>query len=138
MKGIFLITGIALLAFGACKEKATKAPPPEPVIEEVVEIAEPDTLYQEQVVEEPVYVPEPDKYFLIAASFVEYDNAQRCQSDLLNRGMRSEIIQRSHGPNSNFYRVSYMSFNDKREALRTLNNERNQEGKENVWLLVKR
>jgi len=45
---------------------------------------------------------------------------------------------RSWGENSDFYKVSYMGFSDKKEAISKMQQERSQPGKEKVWVLVKR
>jgi cell division protein FtsN len=142
MKLITLITLFAgILIFSACNKKQKTVPVP--VLPEIVEAIEPDTTYYEEIIEEVIEEPVQnnsaanDKYFLIKASFVEYSNAEKCQQDLQNKGLQSEIIQREQGPNPNFYKVSYMSFSSRQQAISTLNNERNSQGTEDVWLLIK-
>jgi cell division protein FtsN len=143
MKRFFFFSLAIVFCFASCKEK--KAPPPPPVeTEEVAEVMEQDTSFVEEDIFQEITPPAftgnraNDKYFLIAGSFMEYGNAEQCRQDLINKGMRSEIIQREQGPNSDFYKVSYMSFSNWKEALQMLENERSTPGKENVWLLVKR
>ncbi len=140
MKRILLFTLLLAFTISGCNKsgKKTAAPVVDNIQEELVEATDSDTIYQEEVFEEaePEFEPlAPDKYFLITASFRKYENAQKYQEELRNKGMRSEIIQRNYGPNNQYYRVSYMSFSDKAEALRTMRNERTQQGKEKVWIL---
>src|SRR5690554_635521 len=140
MKSIFLMSAVVLFLGAACKEKKQAPPPPPPKPEVVVEPQ--DTLEIAPVQEEVVYaepVPlAPDKYFLISASFQEYANAEKYQKELANQGFSSEIIHRQHGPNNEFYRVSYQAYSSWKEALNQLEAERNTPGKEGVWLLVKK
>ena len=142
MKSIYLLTIILAFSIAACNKTAKKpTPQPQPVVEETIqEVEEEPEVYAEEVFEEPVFKTPSgnDKYFLISASFMEYSNAEKLQQDLAQKGMRSEIIQREHGPNPDFYKVSYMSFNNWEQAVNALESERNTPGKESVWLLVKR
>ena len=142
MKKITLFTVLAMFLLAGCKDKPKKATPAKkPAIAVVQEIKPDTTVVEELVVEEPVVEAQPlvpKRYFLISGSFQEYSNAEKLQSMLANQGMDAQIIQRELGPNSDFYKVSYMGFSDWKEALRTLENERNTPGKEGVWLLVKK
>lgn len=140
MKRIFLMSAVILILGAACKEKK-QAPPPPPPAPKAEVVAEPqDTVEVAPVQEEVVYAEpvEPDKYFLISGSFQEYANAEKHQKELANQGFSSEIIHRQHGPNNEFYRVSYQSYSSWKEALNNLESERNTPGKEGVWLLVKK
>jgi len=140
MKRIFLMSAVILFLGAACKEKKQAPPPPPPAPKPEV-VAEPqDTVESVPVQEEVVYAEpvEPDKYFLISGSFQEYANAEKYQKELANQGFQSEIIHRQHGPNNEFYRVSYQSYSSWKEALNNLEAERNTPGKEGVWLLVKK
>ena len=142
MRNVVLAAIVLLLSFSGCKDKAAKKSPaakPTPVV--VAENPVTDSSFVEEAEEKHIEnknLAANDKYFLISASFQEYNNAEKLQIALSNKGMNSQIIQRSSGPNSEFYKVSYMSFSDWNEAVRTLNNERATPGKEGVWLLVKK
>ena len=142
MRNVVLAAIVLLLSFSGCKDKAAKKAPaakPTPVV--VAENPVTDSSFVEEAEEKHIEnknLAANDKYFLISASFQEYNNAEKHQIALSNKGMNSQIIQRSSGPNSEFYKVSYMAFSDWNEAVRTLNNERATPGKEGVWLLVKK
>lgn len=141
MQKLALFTVLAVFLIAGCKDKP-KAPAKKPATA-VVEEKKPDTTFVEEVIdEEPILeeqAPEiAQKYFLISGSFQEYSNAEKLQRNLADQGMDAQIIQREPGPNSDFYKVSYMGFSDWKEALATLENERNTPGKEGVWLLVKK
>ena len=135
---------IAALFIGAgCKDKPAKQPQ-KPVKTEVVQKkVVKDTVKQE--VEKPEVkevVPEPpkpaDKYFLIAGSFAKEHNANVFKSKLEAEGYQAQVIERPGGPNGEFFKVSYMSFYDKKEALSELKTARNNAGQEDVWLLIKK
>ncbi|WP_439181750.1 SPOR domain-containing protein [Carboxylicivirga taeanensis] len=140
-----LITAFAILALliVGCKDKTAKTPQ-KPVKTAVVEkqvVA--DSLNNETpepVVEE--VQPEPpkpaDKYFLIAGSFASRHNADEFVTQLTNEGYNAQVIERPAGPNSDFYKVSYMSFYDRNEAFAELRNARDIEGRDDVWLLIKK
>lgn len=140
MKKILLVA-VAFLVIGvACKDKK-KSEEKEPAKQEVEQPvpAEPDTIAQQ--IEEPEPEPEPvepDKYFLIAGSFSKQTNAETFKNKLGQEGFQAEVITRSWGPNSEFYKVAYMGFRDKNEAISKMKQERNQSGKEDVWVLVKK
>jgi cell division protein FtsN len=142
MRRIALFTILAILVLAGCKNEPKKAAPAKKPAKTVVAEKEPDTTFVEAVVEEePVIEAQPvvpDKYFLISGSFQDYSNAEKLQRNLADQGMNSQIIERAQGPNSDFYKVSYMGFSDWKEALRTLESERSTPGKEGVWLLVRR
>jgi cell division protein FtsN len=134
---------IAVVFTASCKDKPEKEPQ-KPVQSEVVQTeVEKDTLKQEiempVVEEEPVEPPKPaDKYFLIAGSFAKEHNANIFKSKLEADGYSSQVIERRGGPNEEFYKVSYMSFYDKKEAYAELRNARRTDGREDVWLLIKK
>jgi len=142
MKSIILYTIISIFILSGCKDKATKTAPVKKTTVATQIEPEIDTAVVNQVIaEEPIVEAEPiipNTYFLISGSFQNYSNAEKYQQNLTDQGMDSQIIQRQQGPNSQFYKVSYMGFNDWNEALRTLKYERNTPGKEGVWLLVKK
>ena len=154
MRLIVISLLVAVFSFTACNKK-TKKVATKPVVKEAV--AQPDTTVAQDSVEidellseEPAFteeeIQEPaepqstanDRFFLISASFSDYANAEKHQQSLIRQGFTSEIITRQEGANSNFYKVSYMSFSNYREALQKLDQERNTPGKEHVWLLVKK
>ncbi len=137
MKKIFLVASAILLIAVACKDKKQPAEP-EPVSQEneISEPAEPDTVAQEDTITEPP--PEPDKYFLIAGSFERLNNAETFQKEMAGKGFKSEVITRNWGPNREYYKVSYMGFKDKQEAISHMKEERNKEGRDSVWVLVKK
>ncbi len=135
MKKIASSLLITAALFGACKEK------PKPLPQELVQpVAEKPKAKPEPQMVESEPEPEPiiqDKYFLIAGSFRTLEQAQAYESYLIrNEGYSPQIVQRSYGANSEFYRVAYKSFADKSTAFNELEHEREIEGKE-VWLLVK-
>ncbi|MBS2096774.1 SPOR domain-containing protein [Carboxylicivirga linearis] len=136
------ILGI-ITSMGACKEKPqkqTQKPQTKVVEKPVKDTMTPDTL--NKVAEEKIAIPEPpkpeDKYFLIAGSFQSRENAEIFKLRLEEQGYNSNIIERRRGPNNEFFKVSYKSFYDRTEAYAELRNARNSEGRDNVWLLVKR
>lgn len=126
---------VSAFFIGACKEKPKQVPQEllKPVVKEEPKPVE-EVVAPEPEVVEPVVV---DKYFLIAGSFRTLEQAQAYESYLIQtEGYSTQIVQRSYGPNSEYYRVAYKSFSDKADALTELEHEREIEGKE-VWLLVK-
>ncbi len=159
MKKNLALLLICFLPFISCKDKKSKVSTP--VVKEVItpEIVEEDTLSikadtlaveieeeeQEEIFNEESFQSnlaidnsdKPHKYFLIGGSFIQYENAQRYQQKLINDGYSSEIIERPEGPNSQFYKVSYMSFSSWNNAVEQYKSERYQTGKEDVWILVR-
>ena len=135
---ILLITVVFTLGIFACgkkKEDATKT-----VKREVVKpvVVEKDTVPPTPE-PEPIVVEKPDnKYFLISASFTNESNALAYKDKLTNEGFDSEMIIRRSGANPDFYKDSNKGFADKEKALNELSYEKNQPGKEDVWLLIKR
>ena len=133
---------VALLIGAGCKDKPTKKPQ-KPVKTAVVkkEVVK-DTVKKEELKPEvKEVIPEPpkpaDKYFLIAGSFAKRHNADVFVSKLEADGYNAQVIERPGGPNGEFYKVSYMSFYDKKEALAELRTARQSEGNGDVWLLIK-
>jgi cell division protein FtsN len=139
MKKIFWVAIVLAFVSVACKNKKEKQDT-EAVNKEVTTPAMPDTLAQAvaQPEPEPEPKPEPDKYFLIAGSFVNPSNAEAFQKQLSEKGFNAQVITRDWGINSEFYKVSYMGFKDKHEAISKMKEERQQPGKEDVWVLVKK
>lgn len=133
---ILLITFVFALGIISCnkkKEDTTKI-----VKREVVKPVVVDTLPPAPQ-PEPVVIEKPDnKYFLISASFTSESNAVAYKDKLTNEGFDSELIVRRSGANPDFYKVSYKGFADKEKAFNELSYEKNQPGKEDVWLLIKR
>lgn len=86
--------------------------------------------------EQKAQVPD-DKYFLIAGSFQDRDNAEKFKAELESQGYEAKIIVRETGPNQDFYKVSYKSFYDRNEAFKELSKEKQQPNNEHVWLLIK-
>lgn len=144
MKNLITTLAIAALILSAgCKDKPQNKAQ-RPVKKEVMQkevkkdTSAVDTLMNEPVVKE-VETPKPeDKYFLIAGSFENRNYADDFKSQLEADGYNSRVIERPAGPNGEFYKVSYQSFYDKEEAFSELNTARNVEGRDDVWLLIKR
>lgn len=138
MKKILLVAAAFLVIGVACKDKP-KPVEKKPVKKEVKAPVKKDTVARKVEKPEPEPIPEkPDKYFLIAGSFSDQANAESFKQELLEKGFESQVITRNWGDNSDFYKVSYMGFSDKTEAIAKMEQERMQAGKEDVWVLVKR
>ncbi len=143
MRKLFVILSVfALLTGAGCKDKPSKKPQ-KPVKTAVVEkkvvkdTTAVDTVKSKPVVKE-VEPPKPaDKYFLIAGSFANKKNAEIFKAKLVAEGYQSVIIERPHGLNGEFYKVSYKSFYDRKEAFAELRTARYSEGRDDVWLLIK-
>ena len=142
MRRIVFVAIVMLLAMSACKGKtAKKVQTPQPAPVAVVEELKEDPVVEEVVPDPVIEAPTTsanDRYFLIAASFQELSNAEKYKQSLVNKGLSAQIIQRNDGPNSDFYKVAYMSFHSWKEAIKALGSERATPGKEGVWLLVKK
>ncbi len=138
-----LLAIAALLMAAGCKDKPAKKPQ-KPVKTAVVQkTVEKDTVKQEVKTPEVKEVqPEPpkpaDKYFLIAGSFESQQNAEIFKAKLVADGFDAKVIERPGGPNGEFYKVAYKSFYDRNEAYAELRTARNNEGRDDVWLLVKK
>ncbi len=139
MKKILLVVTVFLVIGVACKDKK-KTDQAQTVKQEVERPIPPppDTLATPDPAPAPEPTPEPDKYYLIAASFSSQSNAEKYKNQLNQQGFQSQVITRNWGPNSEFYKVSYMGFSDKQQAISKMKQERNQTGKEDVWVLVKK
>ncbi len=142
MRRVVFVAIVMLLAMSACKGKpAKKAPAPQPAPVALVEKVAPEPVIEEVAPEPAEVAPKTsasDKYFLISASFQELTNAEKYKQSLVDKGLNAQIIQRNDGPNSEYYKVAYMSFNNWKEAIKALDSERAAPGKEGVWLLVKK
>jgi len=136
----------ATLVFASCNKPGNV--PSKPVQqEEIIQAEQPDTIIVDNnetfFTEEQILAPvanttsSGNKYFLISASFSDYANAEKHQKKLISQGLSSEILTREDGVNSQFYKVSYMSFNNYNEAEQKLKQEKNTTGKGDIWLLVK-
>lgn len=97
------------------------------------EVPEPEPEVEVEVVELP-----DNKYFLIAGSFTNENNATTYSDELIKQGYNSEVIVRRSGKNPDFYKVSYKGFSDKDEAYNQLANEQKLSEFPNVWLLIKK
>ncbi|MFO8001856.1 MAG: SPOR domain-containing protein [Marinilabilia sp.] len=142
MKKTLLVAAAFLIIGAACKdeEKPTQTTQTSENLEQSAP-SEPDTTtekVEEETPEPPAEPEEPNKYFLIAGSFEKSENAESFQKQLNEQGFQSEVITRDWGKNNEFYKVSYMGFQDKNEAIERMKQERNKDGKEDVWVLVKR
>jgi cell division protein FtsN len=136
MKKVVLVAVTFLFIGASCKDKP-KPVKKMPVKKEVKALTKPDTIAEK--LEKPEPAPrKPDKYFLIAGSFFNQNNAEVLKKELSEQGFESQIIIRNWGKNSDFYKVSYMGFSNKQEAINKMQEERIQPGKEDVWVLVKR
>lgn len=148
MKSIISTLLVVALIFGvfACKDKPTKQQPQKPVTVVVQKPVKEDSLKLDSLKKvaekkevKKVEAPKPeDKYFLISGSFQSRENAEIYKSRLQQEGYNSQIIERRMGPNNDFFKVSYKSFHDRKLAYAELRKARNTEGRDNVWLLVKR
>ncbi|MDG5799439.1 SPOR domain-containing protein [Marinilabiliaceae bacterium ANBcel2] len=143
MKAYILIMIFALMLTSACKNRTKE----DAVTAEQVTI-EPETQDTATALPEPEPEPEPepkiteeekdDKYFLIAGSFLKHSNAEALQKELSQKGFNSQIIKRDYGPNQEFHKVSYMSFDVWNLALQQLTKDRAEEETDDVWILVKK
>lgn len=120
------------VGFTSCKQKKRKVRKKVKKVAVVVQdtIQQDTTSYEEEVVTPSV----PDKYFLIAASFESKKNAEGMLSKLTELGYESRIFISE----DNDYRVSYMGFSDKEEALMMLKEERSKDETKDVWMHIPR
>ena len=132
MNKLAFIAAIALLFFASCKDKPQELPL-EHVIPKVEE-AEKDTIQTQLPAAQPIEKP-ADKYFLIAGSFLKEEQAETYKSELEKQGFPAQVVQRSWGLNSEYYRVAMYGFHEKTDAYAELSKAQ-QEGKA-VWLLIK-
>jgi len=122
------IIAILSVGFSSCKKKVKK----KKVVKKVA-VVKRDTVVAEPE-PEPEPEPQPQKYFLIAGSFTVAENADAYKIKLEDLGYESRVFETYDG----YFRVSYMGFSDKTEALRVMNEERSKEGSSNVWLHIPR
>ncbi len=140
---ISLIISFSAMSFIGCKKQKTQKIQMENEKKIEAPIAQKDSVIEEAIPEpepepEPEILPvEPNKYFLIAGSFTDINNAEKLKNDLISEGFDSEIITRTYGLNNEYYKVSFKGFSDKTEAFNQLKYEREQPNHENVWLLIK-
>jgi cell division protein FtsN len=136
MKKYVFTTLIALLALSACKDKAKEKQQVEPP---KVEQASKDTTQAtaSPTVAGPVKPAPEDKYFLIAGSFLEPQNANTYESRLKKEGYDAKVVQRKWGANNQYYRVACQSFHDRTTAYNTLAKMQQSQEIQDVWLLVK-
>jgi len=136
MKKYSVVALSILLAFSACKEKKKEQTHS---IAAQTEQEAPDSLQTsaaQPVSTQEAPVPD-DKYFLIAGSFLNKEYADAYQGQLAQKGYNAQIVQRTWGANSEYFRVACKSFFDKSEAYQALNEMQQTEEIENVWLLIK-
>ncbi|MCU4177603.1 SPOR domain-containing protein [Marinilabiliaceae bacterium N1Y90] len=137
---------LVAFAFHACKDKPTQKvqKPKTTVVKKTVkkDTAAIDSLKKvaeaKKVVKKVEAPKPPNKYFLIAGSFQSRRNADIFKARLEKEGYTSSVIERRTGPNTDFYKVSYKGFHDRKLAYAELRKARNSEGRDNVWLLVKK
>lgn len=128
---LLAIMAILSICFTSCVQKKTNKG-------KKVVIIKQDSIQQDSIANqkksEAVVKPAPEaqKYFIIMSSFENKSNAELMQKKLIDLGYDSRIIRSEEG----FYRVSYMGFSNKEEALRVLKNERAKEGSKEVWLHI--
>ncbi len=125
-----------LLAFSACKEK--KKEQTQSIAPQTEQVA-PDSLQTAvvQPVATTVTPSQEDKYFLIAGSFLNKEYADAFQAQLAQKGYNAQVVQRTWGTNSEYFRVACKSFYDKSDAYNALNEMQQSEEIANVWLLIK-
>lgn len=85
----------------------------------------------EETPEKVLHAPAASRYYLIAGSFRRAENAQTLQGELASEGYSSEILEAGNG----YLRVSMSVFDNKAEALQSLQRIRQQPGRQSVWLL---
>ncbi len=76
------------------------------------------------------------KFFLVAGSFNEYQNAWEYKEKLEEKGYQPKILD-DVKDNNNYYRVYIGSFSKKENAMDKLNQLRQQQNDDFVWLLTK-
>jgi cell division protein FtsN len=86
---------------------------------------------QETGAQEEAEVQEEARYFIIAGSFRNLQNASEMQDQLKARGYPSEVMVTG----DRMYRVSVASYGTKQEALRALEGIRAEPELQNSWLL---
>ncbi|RKD90116.1 SPOR domain-containing protein [Mangrovibacterium diazotrophicum] len=132
MKKLAFTAVIALLFFASCKDKPKKLQV-EKVVPKVEEVKK-DTIQKQVLAPQPIEKP-ADKYFLISGSFLKEEQAETYKSELETQGYPAQVVQRSWGPNSEYFRVAMYGYHEKGDAYADLSKAQ-QEGKV-VWLLVK-
>lgn len=133
-KAYVLIAVLALALLIGCKEKKRPAPPkPKAQVVEVAKQEEPKAVAQEEPAQ-PVVKQENYKYFLVAGCFQFPANAERFHAQLRSEGYDSQILPYYY----NMQLVTYKGFTSKQEALRALEQIRNEFGKEDSWVFISR
>lgn len=102
-----------------------------PAREEAQPIREEKEITGEEIPEEDLPAPAVIRYYLIAGSFRQEENARTLHNELLSEGYSSEIMEAGNG----YLRVSMSVFDNKEEALQSLQSIRQQPGRQSVWLL---
>ena len=142
----FLIAGVFILFFGACNS-GKKEPEKKPVKKTVVHQPLVDStkladslarVAEQKAQEEKMKKAKPDdKFFLIAGSFKSKENAEKFKDELISKGYDARVVVRKTGRNTEFYRVSYRAFYDRKKAFKELKQERSTEPNDSVWLLIR-
>lgn len=99
--------------------------------EETQPVMEEKEIPVEETPEEPLPAPAANRYYLIAGSFRLAENARTLKDELASEGYPSEILEAGNG----YLRVSMSAFDNKEEALQSLQRIRQQPGRQSVWLL---
>ncbi len=131
-KILFIVLFSFVVSISACKEEK-KVPEKPKEVKKVVKVDSVKTEIEKEVLE-PVVEKAVNKYFLIAASFEKESNAEKMKLKLQKEGYDSEVILSTN----KLYRVSYKGFSEKNDAFNELRKARSSEGKEAVWLHIKR
>jgi cell division protein FtsN len=76
------------------------------------------------------------KFYLVAGSFNEYQNAREYKEKLEDKGYQPKILD-DVKDNNNYYRVYIGAFSKKKNAMDKLNQLRQKENDDFVWLLTK-
>lgn len=126
---LLALIAVLSISFTGCKKKKPKKIIPKKTI------VKKDTVKPKpKVVKvEPVKPKKPQKYFLIKGVFEYKHYADAFYEKLVKQGYDPKVFVTEDGF---FYRISYMGFSDKKEALKKLAEERAKEETKDVWLFT--
>lgn len=126
---LLALVAVLSLSFSSCKQKKAKK------IVHKKTIVKKDTVKPKPKVvkAEPVKPQKPQKYFLIGGVYEYKHRADAFYNKLVEQGYDAKVFVTEDGF---FYRISYMGFSDKKEALKKLAEERAKEETKDVWLYV--